>query len=429
MRIIKENTVEYPSLYNTLVANNNKTIRKTVVKENTENTGNKEKHSELFDALYVYGRKIRETNDISAITEYLKTSLRKFIDVFEISLFNSTDDSSEPAPLIPNTSKKTMSLIHTIYEDGLLNKILDRGALTIIPTRSKSSSDYNYYLIFPIVDIDRSNQYFLAIKTKESNFESGTLNRKVLQSFIQQFIPRIEYLLQKFDLHQTYNELQLYQSKVSNDYKLSAVGEMTNTLVDQIVSPMQNLLSCVEILDNEGTADDELLSSMRQQIKKVHSVTTGIVKFSSLEGRKSPVISCSVNDYIKEFYDLIRSSLDENNYEVILDLENNLPPILSSPNNLHQILTNTFSLMVDTSDTGGLYLQTKYVNKSVAIRLISTSSSALQNSGKEELSKNINLLMLETLLGKHEGKVKFNASHENGSSLELIFPLKRKLLK
>lgn len=426
MRIIKENTVEYPSLYKTLLESNNKNVRKTMVNENTEA---KNKHSDFFDALYIYGRKIRETNDVSAITEYLKTSLKKFIDVSEISLFNSSDTSVEPKPLIQNTSKPTLNLVHTIYEDGLLQRIFDRGVLTIIPTRSRSTSDYSYYLAIPIVDIDRSNQYLLTIKTKENNFESGTDNKKILQSFIQLFIPRIEYLLQKYDLHQTYNELQLYQSKISNDYKLSAVGEMTYSLVDQIVSPMQVILSCVEILDNDGTSDKSVINSMKSQINKVHSITNGIVKFSSAGKNDSPVTPCSINDHINEFYEFIKPSLDDNNYEVILDMEKYLPPILSSPNSLHQILTNTFSLMVDTSDTGGLYLQTKYVNQSVAVRLISTNSNAQISAGKEELNKNINLLMLETLLKKHEGTVKFTSTHNNGSSLELLFPLKRKVLK
>jgi len=426
LRIIKENTVEYPSLYKTLLESNNKNMRKTNVNENSED---KNKHSDFFDALYIYGRKIRETNDISAITEYLKTSLKKFVDVTEISLFNSSNMSEEPISLIQNTSKTTLNLVHTIYDDGLLQRILDRGVLTIIPTRSRNTSDYYYYLVFPIVDIDRSNQYFLSIRTKESNFENGTDNRKVLQSFIQLYIPRVEYLLQKYDLHQTYNELQIYQSKISNDYKLSAVGEMTYTLVDQIVSPMQVLLSCVEMLDNDGSSDKSVINSMKSQINKVHSVTSGIVKFSSSGKNDSPVTSCAVNDFIKEFHDFIKPSLEENNYEVILDLEENIPPVLSTPNNIHQILTNTFSLMVDTSDTGGLYMQTKYINQSVAVRLISTNSNAQFSGGKEELNKNINLLMLETLLQKHGGTVKFNTTRDNGSSLELLFPLKRKLLK
>jgi K+-sensing histidine kinase KdpD len=90
-------------------------------------------------------------------------------------------------------------------------------------------------------------------------------------------------------------------------------------------------------------------------------------------------------------------------------------------------LTNSFSLLVNTAETGGLYLQTKYNDQKVYVRFISTNNS--NNRSDNEENKNLNLMMLETLMKKHEGSVNYNTSKDNGSSLELIFPLRRKLLK
>lgn len=427
MRIIKQNTREFPSFYSTLVTNNSKPKRKTIIEEKPVQSDNK--HEELFETLYTYGRKIRETNNISLINDYLKTSLKKFLDISEIVLFHRQKEDIVPAPITKGFQQSTLNFVSIISEDGMLHKILNRGSIAIIPTRDKNSDINSNFLIYPIIDVDRANQFFLLINTSEKHFESGTFKRKVLQSFIQMYVPRVEYLLQKQDLNQTYDELQVYQSKISNDFKLSAIGEMTYSMINQIISPMQVVLSCVDILENKNGGNDKIVNTIKTQVKKVQSITDKIAKFSNDEQARLSVLPCSLNAFINKFHDFIKTSLNKNNYELLLDLETNLPPILSTPNYIQQILTNIFSLMVSTSDTGGIYLQTKYFNNNVILRIISTDHTNIKSEDNRDFGKNINLMMLESLMKRHEGTVKFNSDANNGSSLELIFPLKRKLLK
>lgn len=427
MRIIKDNTLEFPSLYKTLTKNDKpNSLKTTIVKEETNTMDNK--HEALFESLYQYGKKIKETNNITVINEYLKTSLKKFIDIQKIGFFKSGKANGMPASLTAKTSDLTFGFVETIYNDGLLQKILDRGHLSIIPTRNRVSEIQSYYLIYPLTDSDRTSQHFLLFNTSEKHFEGGTFTRKVLESFVQLFTPRVEYLLQKNDLSQTYDELQVYQSKLNNDYKLSAVGEMTYSLIDQIVSPMQVVLSCVDMINGNGNGDGEILSTIKSQIKKVQLITNNIAKFANGDHTKFAVIPCSLNSFINTYNDFLHNSLSKRNYEVFLDLEKDLPPVLSTPNYINQILTNSFSLMINTAETGGLYLRTKYYDHKVRINMISTDQSGTANEN-EEPGKNINLMMLETLMKKHEGEVQYNSSKSKGSSLELIFPLKRKLRK
>ena len=428
MRIIKENTVDFPSLYNTIVADSKS--QKEIKSKTREESGEVNNHEELFNSLYVFGRKIRETNNPDQITEYLLSSLKKFLPIGEIVFYIATDNKTVPVAVNRNVKKNTEELVNTIYHDGVLQRILDEGHLSIIPVREKSAkAGYQYYLVYPIIDIDRSNQYFILINTPERNFESGSFLRKTLQSFIQICTPRMEYLLQRKDLSKTYNELQLYQSKVSSDYKLSAIGEMTYSMIDQIVSPMQVMMSCIDLVEKEHNIDEEILDTLKMQIKKVHSITKRIVKFSNDDKTNETFIPCSMNLYINQFYEFMYSTINTKNYEIILDLEENLPPILSTPNHIQQILTNIFSMMVNTKQTGGLYLKTKYSSSTVVLRVISTDYLDIQTETDKDITKNINLMMLQSLMSKHEGKVNFSSSEERGSYLELSFPLRRKLIK
>lgn len=428
MRIIKENTVDFPSLYNTLVAD--KKSQRISKRKTIYESGEVNNHEELFNALYVFGRKIRETNNLDQITDYLTTSLRKFLNIGEIVFYITSEDKSLPIPVNNSIKRNTEELVKTIYHDGVLQRILDEGHLSIIPVREKSSkTSYQYYLVYPVIDIDRTNQYFILINTTERNFESGSFLRKALQSFIQICVPRIEYLLQRNDLSKTYDELQLYQSKLSNDYKLSAIGEMTYSLIDQILSPMQVMMSCIDLVEKEHDIDEELLDTFKMQIKKVQSITKKIVKFSKDDKNVGTFIPCSLNLYIEQFNDFLNSTINSKNYEIILDLEQNLPPVLSTPNYIQQVLTNIFGMMVNTLQTGGLYLRTKYSNNNVLLRVISTEHLDIQTETEKDYSKNINLMMLQSIMKKHEGAVNFSSSEETGSYLELVFPLRRKLLK
>lgn len=428
MRIIKNNTLEFPSLLNTLTGDRNYfASRKTNSGENIIQMKNR--YEELFESLYIYGKKIKEIDSISVINEHLKASLSKFMKINEVGFFNSAKADSAPAPLTTDIKENTLIFINKIYEEGMLQKILKHGNISIFTSRSKYSENYSYYLIYPVIDIDRVNQYFLLINTLEKHFEAGTFLRKVLESFIQLFVPRVECLIQKKELSQTYDELQVYQSKIVNDYKLSAVGEMTYLLIDQIISPMQVVLSCVNMIENQDTSDNQIFNTIKAQIKKVQLITDNIVKFSNADQATTSILPCALNSFINKYHEFLKSYLYKRNYEVFLDLEDDLPPILSTPNFMNQILTNIFSLMVNTADTGGIYLQTKYYDTHVRLRVLSTDYTIIQSDKKRNFSNNINLMMLETLMRKHDGSVNFNSTAIEGSSLELIFPLKRTLLK
>lgn len=427
MRIIKKNTLEFPALYTTLVSSKSGSSGKTL-KYNGRTEPEKNSHEELFDTLYSYGKKIKGTADIKAVVGYLETALNKFLEINELEFFYTIDEQAYPVALRENVKNHTRNFIRTIKDDGVLDKILSSGSMTLIPVRSKNSNVYTYYLVYPVVDPDRLNQNFLLLNTPDKNLDRGSFVRKSLQSLINLFVPRIEYLLQKLDLNKTYDELQVYQSKLSNDYKLSALGEMTYSLIDQIISPLQVVLSSVDVLEGRNEADESVISSIKTQIRKVQSITDTIVKFSSNEKDKLSVQPCALNGYITNFNNFVKSSFKSNNFEIILDLQSNLPPVISSPNYLQQILTNTFSLMADTSDTGGLYIMTKHFNGSVMLRALSTTYTEAESSGKS-MRKNINLMMLESLMKKHEGSVKYSSTASEGSKLELIFPLKRKAIK
>jgi signal transduction histidine kinase len=240
-------------------------------------------------------------------------------------------------------------------------------------------------------------------------------------------LTKLELLKTRDELVSTYKEMQVYQSKLSNDFKLSAIGELTSGIVEDILSPLQVIMSNADYL-SKGIADEDtvMLDNIKDQVKKVESVISKLVKFAGVDDEHTKILPCNLNDLISEYYSVVQSSLRAKNVECILDFEKNIPPVLSHPNYISQLLTNIFSLIsLADSEEGGILLQTKYIQENILIRIITTAFI----EGLNRAEQNLELQIIENLMKKHEGKVDVSSDQSKGSTIILSFPLKRKMRK
>ncbi|MCB0751764.1 MAG: HAMP domain-containing histidine kinase, partial [Ignavibacteriae bacterium] len=134
---------------------------------------------------------------------------------------------------------------------------------------------------------------------------------------------------------------------------------------------------------------------------------------------------------IKDYFHLIKSTLENANFECILDFENELPSILSHPNYIYQLLTNIFSVIRSyKTRKGGIILQTRYKSDNIILRVITTSGISDEEIKKgDNVQQNLSLSIIKNLMKKHEGKLEFDSFENSGAALVLKFPLKRKIRK
>ena len=107
-----------------------------------------------------------------------------------------------------------------------------------------------FYLIFPVYD-DKKNYGILALLTSLDQNSISELEKKSINVFLNLVLGKLEKLKLTEKLNDTYEELQTYQAKLSNDFRLSAIGEMTEGIVEDIVTPLQVISSNVDILNND----------------------------------------------------------------------------------------------------------------------------------------------------------------------------------
>ena len=364
---------------------------------------------------------------MTKFTKYLKG----IIPVKECCLLFYDELKKELIPVINDKNSKISAVMNSFYREGLfLETFLNKKTVSIPELESYNSEGPKlYYLVFPVYD-EKKNYGILSILTSLDESSITELEKKNISIYLNILLGKIEKhnLIEK--LNNTYEELQTYQAKLSNDFRLSAIGEMTEGIVEDIITPLQVINSSIDLLSTELQNNSEV-NQIKSQVDKINTLVNRLVKFADVNLKDIKIQSCNLNEIIKDYFYLVKSTLENANLEYILDIDKDLPPILSHPNYIYQLLTNIFSLIKSyKTKKGGLIIQTRYKNSNVYLRIISTVGiEKLKNMNDKNASINVSKNIIKNLMKKHEGQLEFDSFENNGAALVLIFPLRRKIRK
>jgi K+-sensing histidine kinase KdpD len=276
---------------------------------------------------------------------------------------------------------------------------------------------------------------FIETPQKEINIFAADFKYLAILSGL--FAAHLNLILKKKELSNAHKETQHYQSKLLKDCRLSAVGEFTIGISQEILSSLQIILSSIDLLEtvslqktllrpglNPDKKNAAEINSIKKNVAKVDKLVKSVLKFSDLnKDHKFPFQPCCLNEALEEFLELFNSLSTSNNYEIVSDVENDLPPILSSPIYLKQMLISTFGLLKTAGSSGGGYLiRTKHQGDYVQLIILSTDPVEIDNDQED-----INLKVLKNLITMHEGQIELSSEINKGTEIILNFPLKRSI--
>jgi nitrogen-specific signal transduction histidine kinase len=133
-----------------------------------------------------------------------------------------------------------------------------------------------------------------------------------------------------------------------------------------------------------------------------------------------------LNTVINETYELVKSTLSNLQIECELDLENDLPSVVSNQKHLKQVATNIFSLIKRKAKKGsGLLIQTRSVNDVTILSFFLTDYWPEINSNADPMV-NLTVRIVKEVMKKNEGVADFESLPMKGTTIHLLFPLKRK---
>jgi K+-sensing histidine kinase KdpD len=385
-----------------------------------------EKYSYLFQTFISFEKKTQEIHDADEIFELFKDAIRRVIPVKQASLLYFNDDKSKLIPLEIEAPDDLVETMNEYEKEGVLDLIFDGNRAIILPHMSSFNAEGQKmkYLLLPVFE-DGDKKGVLVVLTTAGDNMIRESDKQFLDVVLRVYLSKIERLRVKDKLNKLYEELQTYQAKLSNDFRLAAIGELTQGIVEDIVSPLQVIMSLVDLMEN-GDENAQEIKKIKSQINKINSVISRLVKFASLNQKNVKIQSLNVNEVIKEYHTLVKSSLDSLKLEVVLDFEKDIPPILSHPNYIHQILANVFGLIKTfKKDEVGVLIQTRHSNDTIHMKIVSTAD--LGNPASKVKSSKLTLKIIDNLMKKHEGGMKIETFKSGGSQILLRFPLKRKI--
>jgi len=434
LRLIKEKTTEYESFHKSLQYFTKQSAARGDLKlisfENHRvNSNLLEKYSFFVQNVSSFQKRIQSIESVVELNSIFQEFVKRIIFSKEVEIFLFNDSRRNLIPLNNAATQTHISAVNKAYKDGILDWIFETKKATIIPDLNlltANGSKLNQ-IIFPIFD-RKVNYGLLSILTPITKVQDDSLENQSVQILLSMIIPMIINLRQKQSINKLYQELQVYQSKMKNDFNTYAIGELAQGILEEIGEPLQVILSYTNDIENEQTVESEVTDKIKQQVKKISDLAERLVKFSGLNKPQSQKSQpCEINKVLREFINVIKTTLDNLGLECELDLEENMPPVLSDPKDIKQMLTSIFSIIKSNSKKGGaIVIQTKYIKEKIVLSVF-TTEQLVGLSNPEEYNSNITVKLINELMKKNEGVVEFNSLPLKGTIIHLIFPMKRKL--
>ncbi len=381
-----------------------------------------------IDLLISFKKDLSEVSDFRETFELLKKYAKKIIPVKECSYFRYDEKTGALFQSKIEQGSEISTAMQRYWKEGILQAVFDTKEPTLLPSLINYGSDgptLSYY-VHPAFDCgSKVGMFVILTPANKSSFKK--FEKDSLGLLIDSAVSQLERLALRERLNSVYGEMQTYQAKLSNDFRLAAIGELTEGVLEDIGTPLQVILSQVDFLSAEQS-DENGLGRIRSQVVKIQQVINRLVKFADVNQKQVSILPCNVNDLLKEYYALVKSSLDNLSMECALDLGKNIPPILTHSSYFFQILANLFGLLKSyMGEFGGIILQTRHEEESVVVRITATADMSAFVKTKKTKNENLNVRIVNNFMKKHEGNFAVESTGKSSTIMSLTFPIRRKI--
>jgi len=428
MRIVKDTEIEYRPFLGTLHNGNNQEKVRLAYPEDNHNF-NRDAYTNDLNNIIAFQKAVEKTDTIIKTTEELSGFLKQNLEVSNAQLFFFNKTKNQLNPIGTNNNGNIISFITHLNNEGSIDWIFENNTSSKFTELVTYTVNGNLTKLIIIPIFQRNKRKGILLLTALSDvFINDDTNYNIVQSSLIIALLKIESILHKLQAKEATKELQLYQSKMLNDNRLLAVGEMAIGAVEEILNPMQVILSYTDMLALENNiSNQQSIRIIKEQIDQVTKVISNLMKFSRREDESVSLKPININALLKEYYKIIESSVCNKNYEIILDLQRDVPMVISNRDYIFQLLTNIFAIILsaDVND-GGILLQTKYSNNFISLRVVFTGYLNTLDSKNLEVDEDLSIGIIRSIMEKHEGSYQTNSNPDTGSTIVLNFPVQRR---
>ncbi|MDQ7817328.1 MAG: hypothetical protein RDU14_09935 [Melioribacteraceae bacterium] len=435
MRLLKENTIRYESFTNSLQyfsksPGNSGDLRLISFEAHNKRSNQLEKYDYFIQNLFGFQKKVTELQTSLEIHDMFIHFVKKLLVAKEVDLFLYDESKINLIAINTNVSVAQNNLVNKAQKDGVLDWLFETRKPTVIPELSSFAGNgvKLCQTLFPIV-YDNMRLGVLSLLGPTNRISEDSLENQAIQILIGIVVPKIITIKQRTEINKLFGDVQLYQTKLNNEFRLYAVGEYAEGILQNIQNSLQVIMSSVEFITGEnGNVDIEVVEKIKDKIAHIRDLSQRLMKFNEVKTQSDDHnVPCNLNSTLKETFELAEPTLTSLEMECESDLENELPLVISNPKHLKQITTNVFSLLKRKSKKGsGLFIQSRAVNDIVILSFFLTDYWKDINSHQDPIV-NLTIRIIKELMKKNEGIAEFDSLPMKGTTIHLLFPLKRKL--
>ncbi len=435
MKVLKDKYIHYSTLEDSLENLAAKSISAANVefdkKELSLSPAEQQKRIRFFYVAKNLNDNLEASTTFEEILECLRTALKQIIPL-KGAFFFMFDNTMTLVPIGKQKQQAYTDFINKANNSGIFDWNFESKNISVLPdiTRIKNPANSLNILVLPLFKNGKPFGLY-AVKTPINSLSSNSFEIEVIKIFLSTIQNKIDLFRREKALSNALEDIQALQSKLTNDYKYSAIGELTAGIVEDVMSPAQVIMSCANFIDKEyENVDKKIVGALSSQIKKIETVIKRLSKFIGTNSAINSFYPCNINNAIEDYNDVVLSSLTYKNYECLLDLDSNLPSVLTQKSYIHQVLSNLFGLILNSeSEGGGILLQTKLFDDNVCVKFVVTDRLSIYAQDNRSKKVNLNVRMISNIMKLHQGTVKIANNESGGTTVTLNFPLKRKLKK
>ena len=300
------------------------------------------------------------------------------------------------------------------------------------------------------IKIKNKNLGMLMVSRTKNHSEFSVSDIRNLSIFVSQIAQSIDNtkLYEKLEikiseLESAHRQLEQSRRQVVLAEKMSAVGQLAASLVNQLSAPVEAVNSQTEkILKKKTLSEDvrETISKIREESSRCREVISNLKVFSSYH--RPRMVEADINIVVEEAIDLVEYEYQNDNIRIVKELMPDMPPAKMDVNQIKQVLLN---LLVNAQHS---FLQQEDRNQPEKVVTVKTSSAEGQiyvevnDNGcgidskiiskvfapfftTKDPAKNIGLGLSISygILEQHNGKIHIKSIPREGSSFIINIPV------
>ena len=219
---------------------------------------------------FSYISSINTIDSIENLNNHICATIKKYFEFIEAGFFLFDPNNNWLIPPDNSISSTSNEFINHAYKEGVLEWAFNSKAPRTIPlykVYTMRDAD-SKYLIIPLFEGSEPKGIFSILHNNVEEDNERLIN--YLQIMVSFAFQRITILYNREETKSAYNSLQAYQSKLSNDYKLSALGELAGGILEEILDPLQVIYTSADLMHGVN-GNGQIISSIKNQVRKIET--------------------------------------------------------------------------------------------------------------------------------------------------------------